>query len=386
MSKINIECRKSHFHEFVAICTIFFTIGFLFSTWASRIPAIRDSALLLPATLGYALLARGMGSLVMMPITGWLINNYGAKKIAYFFGFIATLSLIPTAYSPNWVLLGISLIILGGACGGFNLAINAIAAHHENRVGKSRMSTIHSWFGVGNLFGSIVGVGASAALISARLHFVLASVLMVVILATALHYIQQTQSRTVAKKLTWPTPPIIWLGFIIFLAVCTEASIMNWINLFYSDFLGAGERKAAIGYTIYATAALCMRFLGDRFRPMIGAQQLIILGTISAALGILIAIQVQHLLFSSIGIFLMGAGIALTFPFVFSVAGRISANALATVMIFGGIGELVSQPIMGFVVQHFGLDGGFYTIAGIILLTTFFAVKAKLLRDNTNTV
>ena len=101
--------------EFIAICAVFFLIGFNFSTWASRIPAIRDSALLIPATLGYALLARGIGSVTMIPVTGWLINKYGAHKTAYYFGCVVSLSLVPIFLSPNWIDLAISLIIFGGA-------------------------------------------------------------------------------------------------------------------------------------------------------------------------------------------------------------------------------------------------------------------------------
>lgn len=365
--------------EFIAICAVFFLIGFNFSTWASRIPAIRDSALLIPATLGYALLARGIGSVAMIPVTGWLINKYGAHKTAYYFGCVVSLSLVPIFLSPNWIALAISLIILGGAGGGFNLAINALGANFETRMGISRMSTIHSWFGVGNLGGALIGAAATALLLSVQFHFLVASLLMFTIIIISFRFIPDERSTLRSSKLSWPDSSILWLALIIFLAACTEASIMNWIALFYSDYLETGEKIAAIGYTTYATALLMMRFLGDRLRSSISAQQLIIMGTLIAVFGIVVAVIGQDFYISSLGVFLIGAGVALTFPFVFSVAGKISANALAIVMIFGGIGELISQPILGVVIQKFGLDGGFYSIACIILVTTLCAWKAKLL-------
>ena len=105
-------------------------------------------------------------------------------------------------------------------------------------------------------------------------------------------------------------------------------------------------------------------------------------GTLISVGGILLAILAEQLWISSVGIFAMGAGVALTFPFIFSITGKISPNALATVMIMGGVGELISQPIMGVIVQHHQLDGGFYTIAGIVLLTSIMAWNSKLLREN----
>lgn len=377
------EHKRALRYEFIAICAVFFVLGFNFSTWASRIPAIRDSALLIPATLGYALLARGIGSVVMMPITAWLVQKVGARKTALIFGWIVGLSLIPIAFSPSWIALSASMIIMGGSGGGFNLAINALGASYEKRSGLPRMSTIHSWFGVGNLSGAVLGTLAAGLLLTAQIHMFSVSVVMIIVVVSAFRFIPKEVETAVRKPgLEWPDRPIVWLGAIIFMGACTEASIMNWVALFYSDYLNTGEGLAAIGYTTYAVALLMMRFTGDRLRARFGSRNLITTGTLIAALGILLAILAEQLWVSSIGIFAMGAGVALTFPFIFSITGKISPNALATVMIMGGVGELISQPVMGMIVQRFQLDGGFYTIAGILLITSAMAWNSRLLKEN----
>ncbi len=373
--------KKALTYEFIAICALLFLLGFNFSTWASRIPAIRDSALLIPATLGYALLARGVGSVLMVPVTAWLVNRIGARTTAYAFGWIVAFSLLPIAYSPNWLFLAFSMIIMGGSGGGFNLAINAIAAGYEKRIGQSKMSSIHSWFGVGNLSGAVLGTGAAALMISAQLHIIGITIIMSLVVITAFKFIPEEKETIQSAGFEWPEKSILWLGIIIFFAAWTEASVMNWIALFYSDYIGTGERIAAVGYTTYALSLLLMRFFGDRLRFNIGANKLITVGSFIAAVGIIIAILSQHIVISSLGIFLLGAGVALTFPFIFSVAGKISPNALATVIIFGGIGELVSQPIMGVIVQNIELDGGFYVLAAIVALTCVLSWNATLLRE-----
>lgn len=374
--------KKALRFEFVAICALLFLLGFNFSTWASRIPAIRDSAMLIPATLGYALLARGIGSVAMVPVTASLVNKFGSRKTAYYFGWIIAISLLPIAYSPNWIFLAISMLLMGASGGGFNLAINAIAAGFEHRIGESRMSSIHSWFGVGNLGGALLGTAASALAISAQVHIMGITVLMLLVVLISFRFIPEEEKGIEKSSFSWPSKAVLFLGSLLFFAAWAEGSIMNWVALFYSDYIGTGERFAAIGYTIYATALLFMRFFGDRLRGNLGARMLITAGAFVASMGVLLAIQFQDIVFSSIGIFMMGAGIALTFPFVFSVAGKISPNALATVIIFGGIGELISQPAMGMIIQHFELDGGFYVIAGIVLLISLFAWNSRLLKEN----
>ena len=118
-------------------------------------------------------------------------------------------------------------------------------------MGISRMSTIHSWFGVGNLGGALIGAAATALLLSVQFHFLVASLLMFTIIVISFRFIPDERSTLRSSKLSWPDSSILWLALIIFLAACTEASIMNWIALFYSDYLETGEKIAAIGYTIY---------------------------------------------------------------------------------------------------------------------------------------
>lgn len=351
---------------------------------ASRIPAIRDSALLIPATLGYALLAKGIGLVAMMPVSAMLINRVGNRKAAIIFGMVFTFSLLPLALSPNWWVLSVAQLVFGGSSGGFNLAMNSLGSDLEVRLGRPKMSTIHSWFGVGNLFGAIVGTGASSALLSPLVHFFIVSMLLAVLQIWAFRHIPagETTATTVQQpSFSWPGWPILWLGIMLFLAGATEASVMNWVALFYEDFLKASEKIAPIGYVSYAAALLLMRFLGDRLRRSFGARNLVGSGTGIAALGVLIAIYSPTVWVATAGIFMMGAGVALTFPFIFSVAGKAGASALAVVMMLGSIGEMVSQPIMGKVVEHFQLDGGFLFITGALLLTSIMAWNSKLLKE-----
>ena len=64
-----------------AVLVIFLLHGTVFATWLSRIPAVKWQLGLSEAQLGMALLGVAAGSLIAMPITGFLIGRYGSRSV-----------------------------------------------------------------------------------------------------------------------------------------------------------------------------------------------------------------------------------------------------------------------------------------------------------------
>ncbi len=367
--------------QLIATCAAFFILGVTFATWATRIPAIRDIALLTPVTLGYVLLGKGIGTIVIMPAVVAVIHRFGAKKSAMVFGFITITALMPMVLSPNWEILTAVLFISGAAASGYNIAINALGSKIEMATGRSHMSTIHSWFGVGNFVGAILGTGMGSLHISALYHFLGVTLGLILLMAIIYKYLpDDVPDKSISKPMfKIPHGALIWLGAICFLAASVEDSITNWVALFFTDYLGATQGFAPIGYVAYAGTMLGMRWIGDRLKPRFGAQKLISVGSLVAAFGILLAIVSSNVLLACIGFVAAGAGVALTFPMVFSAAGKEGAAALASVATIGFLGGMASQPIMGFLVENFKLSGGFVFIILCMLTIAITSWKAKLL-------
>lgn len=356
---------KKHQVEFYAICLGFFIIGMSFSTWASRVPDVRDAAFLTAATLGYVLLMRGVGNIVMMPILTVAIGKFGARNLALFMGGIVSLILIPIAFIHHWVGLALMLFMVGFFSSGYNISINALGAKLEADTGRSHMSKIHSWFGVGNLTGALLGTAATSIGISTQVHFIGASVLMITILILISGYLPKDAPHPDAprQKFVWPHGGLIALGIIVFLASSIEASIMNWVGLFFTDYIKAVDGFAPIGYAMYAGSMLLMRVFGDHLKSRYGAKHVLIVGNVVAASGIFISVFIPNIYTGAFGLFLTGAGIALNFPLVFSAAGREGAIALTSVATFGYFGAMLSQPVMGAITTEFQLSGAFIFLA-----------------------
>ncbi len=376
------EPRSTVRKQLAATATVFFILGAVVATWASRIPAIWDLSNLTAVTLGYVLLGKGIGSLSIMPVVAITLGKWGAKNSTILFGFILISTLIPMTMAPDWIFLTAVLFICGAGIGGFNVSINALASQLEVSTGRSHMSLVHAFFGVGNFAGALIGTGMAGFVSSLAGHFWgIAAVLTVVLLLVSRFLPDETEKPPVRTGFKLPHGAVLWLGVICFLAASIEDSISNWVGLFFSDHLGAPERLVPVGYTVYAGSLLAMRLVGDRLKPRFGAKNLLVSGSVVSSLGIISAIFAPNVVVGILGFITAGAGVALVFPMILSVAGKQGAVALASVMTMGSIGGLISQPVMGVLVEHFELTGGFTFILACMLAVGFTSRKSKLLND-----
>ncbi|MBU1821159.1 MAG: MFS transporter, partial [Bacteroidetes bacterium] len=63
----------------IFLSIFFFISGFVFSTWASRIPTIKTFYGFNEAQMGTVLLAMPISSLIGLPISGWLIGRFDSR-------------------------------------------------------------------------------------------------------------------------------------------------------------------------------------------------------------------------------------------------------------------------------------------------------------------
>ena len=365
----------------LAVSFALFNLGLAFATWASRVPDVRNLALLTATTLGYVLLFRGLGTLVMMPIIAWLIPKFGSKNVALFMGSMVALTLFPISLMDNWFSLALLMMTIGMCSSGFNISLNSLGSVVETETGQSHMSKIHSWFGVGMVFGAVFGTFATRLSWSVHIHFGLVSLMMVLILAFVANYLPNDKLNIEATIPTfmWPHDGLIALGLITFLAAAIETSIMNWVSLFFTDHVKASESLVPLGYAVFAGSLLIMRLFGDRLKMKFGPRKLLVGGAAFSVSGLLIAVYAPNFMVAIIGMIATGAGVSLSFPMLFSAAGKEGAIALTTVASFGYVGGMISQPVMGWVVETYELAGGFLFIAATTVIIGILASRARLL-------
>ena len=60
----------------IAVGTLFFNQGIIFSAWATRIPDFKTALSMTESQLGTLLFALPLGQILMMMVSGWLIAKF----------------------------------------------------------------------------------------------------------------------------------------------------------------------------------------------------------------------------------------------------------------------------------------------------------------------
>lgn len=337
-----------------------------------------------PSMLGWAQLGTGVGLVLVYPITVTLIHRKGAHFSARLAGIGLWLSLIVLAVLPNWIWLGVGLGLLGACMGSFDVSINALSSRIEHKSGMNLMSGFHAWFGIGVLVGSLLASAASWAQMIPFFHF---GILFLTLIIPILLMISWTSGIHAEEEVpenifTLPRGETLILGMIIFFAAINEGSIANWIAIYFTDHVGVSEALAPVGLAIYSISMIISRMAGDRLKSMFSSQKIMIAAMIIAFLGLLIVVLNKQFFLVCIGFGIAALGIAIVFPFVFSIVGKQGSQALAAVATMGYIAGMFGPPSIGMLVDAQGLPFTFTVFGMITLIIAFFAFRSRLMREN----
>ena len=149
-------------------------------------------------------------------------------------------------------------------------------------------------------------------------------------------------------------------------AAAIEGGTESWSALFLERQLHAHPAVSGLGPGIFGASMALGRFSGQalhRFsdRLLLGG------GAALSAVGCCIVAAAPNAPVGLVGFALAGAGISLTAPIVFGIAGRRpdAGSAVATVTTIGYLGLLVGPPLVGGVAQATNLRVSFLALAVI---------------------
>lgn len=367
----------------LAVSTVFAVLGLVSAGWIARIPAVTEKLDLDTARLGLLLLFIAIGSLTAFQFIGRLIERFGSARTTFIFSAVYSVSILVMAFAPSPWLLATGLFIYGFVFGAGDVAMNAQGVTVERALKKPIMGSLHGFFSLG----ALAGAGLSAALASLNvgleLNLTLISLLAIILSVWAsTGYIadepipEQTPHKSGGR---FHLPPrALWpLGIIAFSAAVGEGAMADWGALYIHDQLGSTEGLAAIGFAVFSTSMLLGRFASDRLVMRFGASQVITVGSLIAAVGLLGGLIPGTTTSAVIGFAVMGIGLAPAFPIIYSAAGSIpgipSGRGVAAVATIGYTGFLAGPPILGLLAQVSSIRVVFVLVALLILSIPFFA-------------
>ncbi|OYV32763.1 MAG: hypothetical protein B7Z80_25980 [Rhodospirillales bacterium 20-64-7] len=365
----------------VAILRLFyFMAGMGVSTWAIIVPFTKIRFALDDATLGYILLAPGVGGILAMPVVGVLIKRFGSQTVLLTSGAIFGIVLPLLTIAPGRLAFTALLFIFGISFGGIDIGVNAQAVVIEGRSGRRLMSSFHALFS----FGALTVALATSLLLKLGLSNLLCSVCCAagigLILLQGRALVPKSQDLiSEGPALALPNRATLALGLCCFACFLTEGAVTDWSTILLRFSRGASFVTAPFGYAAFAVMMAFARLGGDTLAMRHGAVRLMQVGCLLAGAGMLLVASSPSVVADILGFALVGLGTGNIAPLVFSAAARIpgippTASAPAVISL-GYAGFLLGPVVIGFIANQFNLAFAMGLVA-VLLIVISSAARA----------
>lgn len=331
---------------------------------------------------GFLLLSLGLGSIIAMPVTGFIAARRGARPMIVLggFGLVVFLPILAIAATP--LALGAALFAFGASLGSIDVAMNVHGAMIERHEQRPLMSNFHAQFSIGGLFGAgfialLLSFGVSATF-SALIGTAVAMGAMLLAHPNLL----SAHSRE-REPFAFPRGIVLLLATLAAIVFLVEGAVLDWGALLIIDRQLVAAQNAGIGYILFSLAMVIARLMGDRIVAILGEFRVMVFGSAAVILGVAVVLVSTFPAVALPGFILIGLGAANIVPIVFSAAGRQkimpAGLAVASVTTTGYAGVLIGPVLVGLVADATSLPIAFWLLAllmTIVALTARFVVRA----------
>ena len=372
--------RKQHR---IAISAVFFLYGLCFASWASRIPDFQQKFALGEAALGNLLFALPIGSLLAIPLAGYLVHVFGSRRVVVYAGLFYGLVLATLGWLDSVYLLFGALLLFGMGGNLINIALNTQAIAVEDMYQRSIMNAFHGLWSLAGFFGAGLGALMIAYDFLPQTHYllVLALVLLILIFSKSRLIQDQNERQESGKAFGKPDGLIIKVGLVAFCGMLCEGCMFDWSGVYFKDVIRAQPGLVALGYVSFMAAMASGRFIADKVANRIGKYNMLRLSGTLICAGLLIAVMLPSLVPAIIGFLLVGVGTAAVVPLSFSIAGRSQtlapSIALAMVSSISFFGFLLGPPLIGYIASWLDLKASFAIVAGVGAMIAVLVTLSK---------
>ncbi|MDP4614645.1 MAG: MFS transporter [Candidatus Nanopelagicales bacterium] len=375
----------------IAVTITFIINGFSAGSFVARIPDFKRILDISNATLGLSLLFISAGVFLALKPAGKYSAKYGSQPIIFFSTIALALSylLLGALFSLTW--FWITLFIFGFVLAAQDVSMNAHAVVVEQRAGRRLMSVFHAMFSVGTLFGGILGgvfsqfeitpltQGSSLALL-----YIVAALLVRPLFLPASADTHHFGDEKRAKH-----PPIFAiLGLFGLFAALSEGAAGDWGGVLARETFGASPFISTLPYIVFCTAMIIGRLSGDYLAHRFGASKVIAAGGVIAGTGLSAGLLIGGIPAIMVAWFLLGIGLSVVIPLMFSAAGTIAltrysgviapSEAVAKVSGVSYFGFVIGPPLIGFIADAFELRWTLMLLAGLSYLLILASRYARV--------
>jgi MFS family permease len=370
----------------IAVFLLYFCLGLMFSSWASRIPDIKTRLHLSDAELGTILFALPVAQFSMMTFSGKLVTRFGSKAIALIALPLYSICLSVIGFAnEGWQLAAILFAfgISGNMC---NISVNTQGVAVEHLYNRPIMSTFHGGWSLAGFTGGLVGLTMINLGVKPLLHFLSVIVLVwLIIIFNRKHLVpgkpERDPSEPPRKFFNRPDRALVVLGIVGFFSMASEGCMFDWSGVYFKDVVKAPASMVTLGYTSFFIMMATGRFLADWFTTKIGRKRLLQISGVMISSGLYLAVIYPDIVVSAVAFMMVGLGVSSVVPSVYSAAGKYGkippGIAIATVASVSFLGFLMGPPLIGYISEAFGLRYSFAFIGMFGLGITILIGRVK---------
>jgi MFS family permease len=372
----------------IGIGILFLLCGLNFATWATRIPDFKQLLHLSDAALGTVLMGLPIGSLVSLPLAGWLIAKYNSKIICLIAICLYVVVIPLIGFSTSALALFAGLFLFGMSGDILNIAVNTQVISLEKKTSKIMMSSFHAIFSVGLMLGALLGGLVVTFHIGFKAHFYGIALLNLLLIPSFYFFLLPDEST--AKKNEESKSYIFNLGTYLIILACIafcgmlcEGAMADWISLYFAEKIKSNSLPNTIGFTSFAAAMVIGRLAGDYLSNKFQVKKILVINGILVAVGMVITLVFPQLIIKVVGCFIIGLGISTIVPLIYSKAGtqtRIAPSiAIAGVSSIAYVGFLLGPVLIGYIADIINLQ---YALVLLIILGLVSSAIATLFLPN----
>lgn len=387
--------------------------GIVFSSWLSRLPAVRDALDLTPAALGGVLLVGSVGALLTVPFAGIVVQRWGSRVAVVASTAALALAYLLMGVGPalgSLVLLGVGVFLSGVSIALGNVPLNVESARIERAMARTVIPQFHAAYSIGAVVGSGLGALASRSGVSPAVHFgAVAAVAVVWRLASLRGVVLPPGPSDAARELTvevpaadaptdrrsrraagrrrvgsaldaWREPRTLLIGVVVMAAAFSEGSANDWLSIAVVDGFGRTEAVGGVVLALYVAAMTVVRLVGTRLIDRYGRVLVLRVSGVVSILGLLLFGLAPSFELASLGVVAWGFGAALAVPIGIAAASDDpvrAAGRVAVISSFSSVASIAAPPLLGLAAQSMGARHALMLIAVTMVASVCFAHRTE---------
>ena len=377
-----------------AVTAAFALGGITVSAWGPRMPALKASLAVGPATIGLLLTGATAGAVLGLLASTPVLKALGSRRalggaIGLISAGLGVMSLAAAIASVP--LIAAAFLLTGSGVGLLDVMINVEGSAVERAAGRTLMPRLHGAWSVGIAAGAGIGAACAGLGISPAAQFAGEAV---VIAGTAFaiaagiprgrREANGASRRSRAEALRhwlrgWLDWRLLLIGLVMLGCDLGEGGANSWLTLAARNDHGQSAAIAALFLTVFAVCEATTRIFAGPVVDRLGRVRTTRLTTGLGVIGVIAFIVGGNVVIILAGVAAWAVGVSMGFPLGMSAAAESGPDPAARISVVGSIGyvaNLAGPSIIGALAQSVGLLSALWVVA--VMFGAAFAVAGSL--------